>query len=409
MTMLPDNSERDRALSKAWREHSAEMPPGHLDAAIRAAARRAVGSVPRDAATPEATSPQRWWMPLAAAATIGAVALGVLQTLPPDQPVTSPSVSDMPAAPPVSPPASSAAQSARDKLAPIERKDKTQANADSLTAPAGAVREQGESVAPPSAAPVARREQAESAAPPSAVTVAPRTFKEVPTQEAPNANVPMKQASKIEAQRAAGNAGAPAPAMDAAPQPFPAEGKREAADTATKERGGAAPGAAIVPNAAPGLAAVPTPPASEFQGRSDAAAASRSQAAPSARPPSAPPAFAAPPQEPAGPAQPTDEMRQRNEMPQSPPVAAGAVTLAKKSAGAEKDNEMRGAAARDAAVKDSGKAVDVDARIARIRKLHDDGKLADAAKELNALRAAVPDADNRLPPELRAWAATVKR
>ncbi len=60
-------------------------------------------------------------------------------------------------------------------------------------------------------------------------------------------------------------------------------------------------------------------------------------------------------------------------------------------------------------MKDSGKAVDVDAWIARIRKLHDDGKLADAAKELNMLRAAIPDTDSRLPPELRAWAATVKR
>ena len=47
-------------------------------------------------------------------------------------------------------------------------------------------------------------------------------------------------------------------------------------------------------------------------------------------------------------------------------------------------------------------------RIVRIRKLHDEGKLADAAKELLALRQAIPDADGRLPPELRAWAATVK-
>ncbi len=34
-------------------------------------------------ASPEATRPQRWWMPLAAAATIGAIALGILQTVPP--------------------------------------------------------------------------------------------------------------------------------------------------------------------------------------------------------------------------------------------------------------------------------------------------------------------------------------
>jgi hypothetical protein len=51
---------------------------------------------------------------------------------------------------------------------------------------------------------------------------------------------------------------------------------------------------------------------------------------------------------------------------------------------------------------------DIDAWIARIHKLHDEGKLADAANELRALRRANPEADSRLPPELRAWAATVK-
>ena len=56
----------------------------------------------------------------------------------------------------------------------------------------------------------------------------------------------------------------------------------------------------------------------------------------------------------------------------------------------------------------SAPAIDVGAWIIRIRKLHDEGKLADAAKELVALRAVVPDADARLPRELRAWAATVK-
>jgi hypothetical protein len=51
---------------------------------------------------------------------------------------------------------------------------------------------------------------------------------------------------------------------------------------------------------------------------------------------------------------------------------------------------------------------DVDAWIVRIHKLHDEGKLADAANELRALRQITPDADGRLPPELRVWAATVK-
>jgi hypothetical protein len=103
----------------------------------------------------------------------------------------------------------------------------------------------------------------------------------------------------------------------------------------------------------------------------------------------------------------SDDKRQRNEVAQSAPTASGAV-LAKKAASAEPDAAMRDAATRDSATREGAKPIDVDAWVVRIRKLHDDGKLADAAKELVALRAAVPDADRRLPPELRAWAATVK-
>ncbi len=89
-----------------------------------------------------------------------------------------------------------------------------------------------------------------------------------------------------------------------------------------------------------------------------------------------------------------DQVRQRSEETQSfAPSGAGVAALAKSSA------------RQDAA---TAKAVDIDASILRIRKLHDEGRLADAAKELIALRAAVFDADLRLPPELRAWAATVK-
>ena len=34
---------------------------------------------------PEATRPERWWFPLAAAATIGAIAIGLLQVVTPDR------------------------------------------------------------------------------------------------------------------------------------------------------------------------------------------------------------------------------------------------------------------------------------------------------------------------------------
>jgi hypothetical protein len=45
--------------------------------------------------------------------------------------------------------------------------------------------------------------------------------------------------------------------------------------------------------------------------------------------------------------------------------------------------------------------------IARIREAFSAGKPSDAQRELKAFRAAYPDADTRLPEDLRAWAAGV--
>jgi hypothetical protein len=96
--MNADRDLRDPALDAAWRTHSSESPPAHLDAAILAEAHRAVGSVPRaTGGGAAATRPWRRWMPLAAAATIGAVAFGVLQMSPSERDATTAIVSDMPA------------------------------------------------------------------------------------------------------------------------------------------------------------------------------------------------------------------------------------------------------------------------------------------------------------------------
>jgi hypothetical protein len=291
MTHEPDIPERDPALDAAWREHSTELPSAALDAAILAAAHRAVGSAPKDASkvAAEATSPQRWWMPLAAAATIGAVALGILQTMPQQDSVTTPAVSDAPA--------------------PVRAPERA-------------------SVAP-SAPPPAPAKPAAKVIPPAATSATDHV-----------AQMQSQLAAASEAQRAA----APAP------QPFPAEKKAVSAESDVKDRARMAPKLAAAPEPAP-AAAAPT--------------------AESAR----------------------ADVRERNEAQPSAPSAAGAVTLGKTAV------RMDAAAAP---------AVDVDAWIARVRKLHDEGKLAEAAKELVAMRAAVPDADARLPRELRAWAATVK-
>jgi hypothetical protein len=78
--------ERDPVLDAAWRAQSTELPPPSLDAAILAAAHREVASRPRaagdDDTLAEAREPSRWWWGLAAAATIGAIAFGVVQLAP---------------------------------------------------------------------------------------------------------------------------------------------------------------------------------------------------------------------------------------------------------------------------------------------------------------------------------------
>src|SRR5205823_2067931 len=95
--MNPDRDPFDPTLDALLRADSGEAPSPDIDAAILAAAHRAIQSAPRDAKAAEATSPWRWWMPLAAAATIGAITIGVLQLAPqhPDS-STATIVSDTP-------------------------------------------------------------------------------------------------------------------------------------------------------------------------------------------------------------------------------------------------------------------------------------------------------------------------
>jgi hypothetical protein len=84
--------ESDKDIDAAWRVASREEPPQALDDAIRAAARREVGSGPR---RPRGTP--AWW-PLAAAATVAFVAIGIVEMTPPER--VSPGVAvDMRSAP----------------------------------------------------------------------------------------------------------------------------------------------------------------------------------------------------------------------------------------------------------------------------------------------------------------------
>jgi hypothetical protein len=72
-------SEIDPELDATWRAASREQPPAALDDAIRAAARREVGAKPGGFG-----AASRWW-PLAAAATVAAIAVGIVQMTPPEQ------------------------------------------------------------------------------------------------------------------------------------------------------------------------------------------------------------------------------------------------------------------------------------------------------------------------------------
>ena len=87
-----NETERDRRVDAAWSAASREEPPASLDAAIRDAARRAVDAAPRP------KRDKHWWYPLAAAATVAVLAVGIIQLTPPEQ-VAPTIVADMTVAP----------------------------------------------------------------------------------------------------------------------------------------------------------------------------------------------------------------------------------------------------------------------------------------------------------------------
>ena len=80
----PDDEQRDAAVDVAWRRID-EEPSVAVDEAIRAAARRRIGSRPRGERS--ADTGRRWtqWAPVAAAAGVAVLAFGLLRWLPVEQ------------------------------------------------------------------------------------------------------------------------------------------------------------------------------------------------------------------------------------------------------------------------------------------------------------------------------------
>jgi hypothetical protein len=81
--MKPDESElHDAKLTALYREDAQQMPSPAADAAILAAARRAVGAGPQRRPL---LLRQRWLTPLLAAATVAVIAIGIVRIVPPEE------------------------------------------------------------------------------------------------------------------------------------------------------------------------------------------------------------------------------------------------------------------------------------------------------------------------------------
>ena len=314
---------------RAWREHARETPPPAIDDAIRAAARREVGAKPR-ARVPLATKPWRWWMPMAAAATIGAIAIGVIQTVP-QQALEPAVVSD--ATPPARAPAPAASSALREQAAPATGAD--------------ARSEPPRTIAPRQApaSPAISQDRAGSRAPqaPSAPTIASAAKEFVP--DAPK---PTEGRVALDAREAMPARTAEALRRDEA---SPAEAKSEAQGM-SEGAGMMAKRAAPAESAAAGARPAPASPASPARERVAASSPRRPAAAP------------------------------------APRVADAA-------------KPALGAAA--ASVRP------FDDYVAEIRRRLAANDAEAAARELRALRVAYPEADARLPDDLRRYAAGVPR
>ena len=167
---------RDPALEALLRAHSTQSPPPAVDAAVLAAAHRAVDGEAR-ARPARATQPWRWWMPLAAAAVIGIVVVGVLPLAPTLVDPAPPAISDAPAGTAVPPPSGTQSinavrpdaqdpQTARTALPPAgDRLSVTRDTAIMRERAAMAAETAG---APPRPEPKVEREVASASAPPPA-------------------------------------------------------------------------------------------------------------------------------------------------------------------------------------------------------------------------------------------------
>jgi hypothetical protein len=351
MTMQPtdDPPPRDPRFDTAWRAASSEEPPPALDTAIVAAAHREAGAKPQSLSAQAAMRARRRWWPLAAAATVAVIAIGVVQRAGHDDLVGLPSgrtvVSDMPAQ-----------STTRTDTAPSANggsaEGRLQADSVARQSPAGVQ---------PGSRTVAERHAAPD----------PTALQQKMAESLASAMAPAEKKPEL-----AANSAAPPP------EPFPAaEVKSDA--TAARDAAATAP---IAERAAES-------PALQ---RNEGGAASAKLAVPAPPPAvaSTPPASpASPPSPSAAPTMPTPRasFAESSQFAASP--AAHPSTTAKPA--------MPGAA-MDARAKD-GAPLPIPDWIALIRRLRGEGNVDEAARELAAFRTAHTDHEKLLPPDLRDW------
>jgi hypothetical protein len=341
----------DPRIAAAWRASSNDEPPASLDAAILAAARREVAAGPEPIDTREARADRRRWWPLAAAATIAAVVVGVLQLTPTDKlgaPAMDTAVtSDVPRA--------------------VERRAPEDTSSSALSAKVEQhARGRDAAVRTEPASKEAQRTPASSVTLPAAqYPVAPAPSAQRPSAPAaPSAASPASTlAAPTEPKQQRVAASAPA----SSPDPFPAA-QKPAADAAAAASGQLA-------------SSPPSPPPPSRSEVAANAARERDSLARSDAPPAGVAATA------------QSRMAERASAAPAPPSAP----LAKMAAGSTAYGDADEARAK------ARTPLPVPEWIALIRRLRAEGKQTEAGKELAAFRATHADHEKLLPPDLRDW------
>ena len=391
-------TERDSELDALWRAQSHDEPPPALDDAIRAAAHRAVHAQPVST-TARARSSWPAWAGFAAAASIGAIAIGVWQLQPRDVDETKVVASDVPPSAAAPRPQAAAKQQAEPGQAAGGRRDEAAPSApassprvaDGKSKPAGAPttnnaidEAQRRVLSAPGLPPADVDRQALAAATPPATDARQHTEETVAQNApAPAATDQRRRAAAVVAQTAPGAAPPTANAM--------------------QSRGGVAADAASKPSPFPnaGTARPPSPGETTSMAASqpNAVAAARAERSPAAP---APNAAAAP---------------RAERSAEAANAGAAAAARAAKTTMAKADSAAKTTVAKaDSAAKTTVAKADKQASakttgdyITLIRRALVEHRDADARAALTAMRAEFEFADAALPDDLAAWAKRVPR